>query len=529
MSGVLGRRRQYRRSHSPRITPGTLMRGDRELSTWQNVLACGAVFVVCTTLIVAIWVAASQEIRRQQDKATAHGETVSIGQANLLAEAARQELNTIDQSLTILQAAWNSNPDRFQLKSWQSRMPALTDVADDIFIANDQHLIVQDVLPQAVGQGIGAAYVSGGNGSLESVLAAYRAGRDPGLVIGEKAENGILRQYQMYMIRPLRGRTGWLIGASYRSAALVKVFAEGSLGTRGVAALIDTRHGGVQAVAGPAALRPQVNVANTSMYKAILTQNADAGVWIGPTGMDGEIRIHAFRRIPGRDLLVLAGVDEADWMAPADAWAHGARVLAVLGSVLVAGIGGLVLWTLWKLDANRRRRSALEQAAIRLNSAQSVLETAERAAQVGMIQVRTMMASSSDGIALFDADGRLVAWNTPFAAQAGIPPDFVRIGLPLDELLRQQARAGLLGPLSDTETEIARRLAQLRTAQDLSAFTQSGAAGQDLTVRGCSTPDGGVMLILTGLPNAARHQISSSDPAAEATEPATVEQPPVEW
>ena len=234
------------------------------------------------------------------------------------------------------------------------------------------------------------------------IAAASRAGRDPGLVLGEQADNGIVRQYLMYLIRPLRARTGWLIGASYRSAALVKVFAEGSLGARGVAALIDTRRGGVQAVAGPAALEPRLNVSDTMMYQSLQQKTADAGTWSGPTAMDGVVRIHAFRRVPGRDLLVLAGVDEADWMAPATAWARGAHLLALIGSASVAVIGGVVLWVLLRLPTNRRHRHALAQAEFQLDSAQTGLYTARLAAQTSMAQVRAMLEGSSDGIALFD-------------------------------------------------------------------------------------------------------------------------------
>ncbi len=427
----------------------------------------------------------------------------------------RQELSAVDQSLAILQAAWKNDPGGFDLKSWQSRIPALTRVSDDIFIANDKRVIVQDILPQAVGQGVGAAYLSRGNGTLESIVGQYQSGNQPDLVLGAQAENGVVRQYFMYMIRPLGKPAGWLIGASYRSAALAKVFAEGSLGNHGVAALIDTRHGGVQAVAGPAALRPKLNVADTGMYRSMLGNKAEAGTWIGPTGMDGEVRIHAYRRIPGRDLLVLAGVDEADWMAPARAWARGVQALAAVGSALVAGIGVLVFWVLWKLDSNRRRRRALEQAAIQLNSAHSVLEAAQLAAQSGMAQVRAVMEASSDGIALFDAEWRLASWNAPFAAKCGLETDLLRGGLAVDELLRHQGQAGLLGKFRDVETEIARRLVALRTGIELAVFHQAAPDGRALTVRGCSMPDGAMMLVVTAAPTAERPRL---DVAAGPTE-----------
>lgn len=530
MSGLLGHRRRFRARdrHPLRIALMTLLGQSQRLLVWRNILACGVVTLLCAALIAAIWIAANREILRQRDTARARGERVAIGQTNILAEAARQELDTIDQSLTILQTAWNSDPQHFALASWQSAMPALTAVASDIFVANDKNLIVQDVLSQAIGQGIGAAYAQGGNGSLDSVLEVNRSGRSPGLVISEQQTGGIVRQYLIYVIRPLREPAGWIIGASYRSAALVKVFAEGALGPHGVAALIDTRHGGVQAVAGPAALRPRLNIADSPMYKWIQGQKANSGMWIGPTPLDDEMRIQAYRRIPGRDLVVLAGVDRTDWMAPATAWAHGARILAWLASMLVAGIGGLVLWWVWKLDSNRRRRFALEQANIRLNSAYSGLQIAERAAQTGMARVRAMMQGSSDGIALFDTEWRLAAWNPPFAAISGLPPNFLHEGRMVDEVLRQQARTGLFGPISDVEAEIARRLTRFQSVDDLAAFTQFGPEGETLTVRGCGMPDGGMMLIVTGTAAPKPRPAPPPGKPAEATAKVS-EHRPVEW
>ena len=244
------------------------------------------------------------------------------------------------------------------------------------------------------------------------------------MVLGELHDNGVVRRYLMYLIRPLRSRPGWFVGASYRSSALVQVFSKGALGAHGLAALIDTRHGGVQAVAGPAALHPKLNVSGTAMFKAFQNQGY-SGTWIGPTGMDGVRRILAFHRVPGRDLVTVVGIDLKDWMAPTEKWARHARELAALASLLVVAVGGLVLWWLWALDANRKLKLAL--AAVSQDESQGVVA-----------QLRSALGSYADGAALFGTDWRLIDWNPGFASATGLPPAVLRRGIALQELLPQK-------------------------------------------------------------------------------------------
>lgn len=504
-----------------RVTPAHLMRRGRGVPSWRSLIAAIVIASACAALILMVRAAADNAIREQDAAARSRAETVVEGDVNILTAAVQQELKTIDQSLTILQAAWNADPNHFDLKSWQSRIPALTAVASDIFVANDKRVIVQDIMPQAIGQGIGAAYASFDRGRIKMIAANGHPSADTEAVVSQQADSGIIRYYQMYLIRPLRHPAGWVIGASYHSAAVGKVFAQGQLKARGVVALIDTRQGGVQTVAGPAAFHPRLNISDSPMYHAIQHDSSSAGIWVGPTPIDGVVRIHAFRRVPGRHLLVLVGVDSADWMAPAVAWADGVRMLAWGASCLVIVCGGIALWLLWRLDTNRRRRHALEQAAFQLNAAQSGLHAAELAARTGMVRVQAMLDGSSDGIAVFDSAWHLSAWNPPFGATCGLPPELLHAGLPADELLRHQARAGLFGSVPDIEIEVAQRIAQLHTSADLVAFQQAGPHGQTLAVRGCGTPDGGAMLIVTGavaapqLPPALPELLNEPEPARE--------------
>ncbi|HVC59411.1 MAG TPA: PAS-domain containing protein [Acetobacteraceae bacterium] len=517
-----GRPRQRRNRHGSAVwrSPEQLQqRRQRRRIDTAEILACGAVAVICAALISLIWINTDRAIRAQSDDTRGRVEAAITAQAATLAIQAQHEMLMIDQSLDILQTAWNDNPATFNLAAWRQKMPALTAVADDLFIADNKHLIVQDIIPAAVGQGIGSAYATFANGSLEPIHRFGLHGRDNGMLVGELGSGGVVRQYLMYLVRPLGKPAGWIIGASYRSSALTAVFASAGLGRGGLAALIDTHGGGVQALAGTAALRPKLALGNTPMYAAMLAR-PDGGIWIGRTAIDGVERIVAFRRVPGRDLIVLVGVDRDRAMASADTWADGARSLAAMASLLVLAIGGTLLWELWHRRGTRRRRRALAQAQALLEAAQGDLAAMRMRAAAGTAQMRAMLDCASDAVAVIDGEQHLAAWNQNFAALSNLPESALREGLPLDDLLRHLALAGrFAAPEEDIEAEVSRRIALPRPESEVGELAEAGPDGTSLVLRAQAVPDGGLVLTLR-----AADGVAVPDAADEAT---TAD--PVEW
>ena len=106
-----------------------------------------------------------------------------------------------------------------------------------------------------------------------------------------------------------------------------------------------------------------------------------------------------------------------------------------------------------------------------------------------------VLNGSSDGIALFNSGLWLVQWNHPFLRGIGIEP---RKDMPLDTMLREQAAAGLFGPLPDPEAEVARRAGILRIG-DTAGVTQPGPGHETLILRGLPVAEGGFILLLNGL------------------------------
>lgn len=493
--GSKNRHRRHRDGSSVLRTPSQLRQSERvQRVSGAQVLGCAAVAVICVALIALIWINTERNIQEQSEEIYGRVEAMITAEDATLTAQAQHELQMIDQSLMVLQAAWNRDPDTFKLADWRKTMPALTEVADDLFIANEQHVVVQDINPAAVGQGIGAAYATFSTGSLEPIRSSSQAGRD-NLVIGELGSGAITRQYLMYLLRPLAKPAGWVIGASYRSTALSNVFTVAGLGQRGFAALIDTHRGGVQAVAGSAALRPNVKLNDTPMYTAML-QRPGGGIWQGRTPIDGVERIIAFRRVPDRDLMVLVGVVTDQAMAPAENLAAQTRAVAAIASLLVLAVGATLLWEVWHWRSTRRRRRALAQAEALVTSMQTDLAALRAAVSVGAAQLQATLGGIAEGAAVIDANHHLAAWNPRFAALSTLAQPALREGVLLEELLRQMVLAGRFGPATDIDAAVARLVAALRLDAGAEEVTATAQDGSSLVLRAQPIPDGGLVLIL---------------------------------
>lgn len=573
-------RRRRTGSTARRYQPSNLVQASTQPRISRDaILTSIAAAIVAAALITLIWMVATRSAVEYRGALRQQVEQNLDAQAATLAEKVKLELQVVDQTLTILQAIWDNDPAGFKLADWAKRLPALTAVADDIFIADDKRIIQQDILPQAVGQGIGGAYLNFPHGSLEIFGADGDHPRQTRIINPAANVTIEARRYLMYVVRTLGTPPRLLIGASYRSGELTRHFSDGNLGNNGVVALIDQKQGVLQAVAGPPARRPRGNLVRTDMLEAM--RKGDGGIWTGPTGIDGVSRIHAWAKVPGRDSIVIVGSPITQVMAPAEDLITGVYAVATLASGVVIAVGLIVSWGLVTLRANRRRRRAHERAQSDLAAARSEVAASRVRATVDSTRFRALLDGITEAAAVFDADLRLATWNDRFRTVSGLAPDMINEGLPLDAFLRLQCGAGLFGapsqppatepaapplaapspgttpsgttpsgttpsgttpsgttsldatppgtvPVSpagsadvapfDPEAEIARRTQILLTPDTTESLSQLGPLGVPIPVQGRRMPDGGLVLILDGLgtcPPPARAQ-----PAEPSPEPA---------
>ncbi|MCW1384953.1 PAS domain-containing hybrid sensor histidine kinase/response regulator [Novosphingobium sp. KCTC 2891] len=131
--------------------------------------------------------------------------------------------------------------------------------------------------------------------------------------------------------------------------------------------------------------------------------------------------------------------------------------------------------------ASARRAQDLIAGVVGASSARALVASALAGGQLALADVtrlldeggqslrfsRQLLAASFEnlpsGISVIDADLNLVAWNTPYIEMFGYPPGFVRVGVPVGDLIRHNiVRGDFPGPL---EAQVERRLRRLRARQ----------------------------------------------------------------
>lgn len=460
----------------------------RTKTTAAEIVITVGVVVVVIALCMLIWLLAVRGINEQRSETRDRAEQIVTGHAATLAEAVGHEFALVDQSLTIIQQMWRNDSDTVNLSKLQATMPALTAVTGDLFIADEKHIVEQDILPQAVGQGIGAAYVPFPHGSLEEFLSDGSVPNDFRVVRNDAG--GLIdgREFLVYIIRPLDHPRGWLVGAAFRSDELPKLFARAKLGFNPIAGLIDIKTRRLQDIIGPGSRHPNIDLSNSSLVDVMA--RTEVGTWIGKTDLDDVERIHAFHRVPGRNSSVLVGISMSELSASSDRFAAGVRTVAAAATVVVVAIGGMILFALANYRTLQRRRRTFDRTRGELERLRG--EDANHAARTAMhaSRLKILMDNIFEGIALFDADHRLIHCNRAFnqACEGEPQPD-----QSLDAVIRQ------LSPCdADNDEEVQRRLGLIVSA-DPDGVILVGPAQQALHVLGFAVPEGGLLLRLTAV------------------------------
>lgn len=101
------------------------------------------------------------------------------------------------------------------------------------------------------------------------------------------------------------------------------------------------------------------------------------------------------------------------------------------------------------------------------------------------------------GVSVVDADLRLVAWNRRYVELFRFPLELMRVGRPIEDLFRFNARRGWLGP-GDAEEAIQRRLDHLRAGTS-HMHEREGPDGLVLEIRGNPLPNGGFVTSYTDI------------------------------
>lgn len=138
-----------------------------------------------------------------------------------------------------------------------------------------------------------------------------------------------------------------------------------------------------------------------------------------------------------------------------------------------------------------RKRTVSTKAALKL------LDDASAAIQYNREILQTALDHVRQGIAVFDRDLRLVCWNRQFGDMLDLPPEIVRIGIGLDDILRFNARAGLFG--QGLIEEIVRERLGRYSQRNATFLERLAPRGVVMEVRVNAMPDQGAVVTFTDI------------------------------
>lgn len=119
------------------------------------------------------------------------------------------------------------------------------------------------------------------------------------------------------------------------------------------------------------------------------------------------------------------------------------------------------------------------------------------------------------GVALVDAEMRLVAWNSRYEEIFELPPGFVTVGTPIADLIRFNLRRGAL-PETEIEDQVARRLGYMREGRE-HRIEREQPDGRILRIIGSPTPGGGYTTSYTDITADRRAEQALEEKVAERT------------
>jgi signal transduction histidine kinase/CheY-like chemotaxis protein len=450
----------------------------------RHPLSLALILIGAAGLIALTWTATLTAIARQHAQAeadiTAHAER----RVRDVADALNRQLLDIDQSLRMVVGAWQYDPAHFDLQAWQSRAVALRGISGGMQMLDEHGRIIQSTVPPTGGLD------ASGAGKILSAIQ-LRATGEPAYV-GPATVDPLTRRWHMTVARAVRHPDGSLAGVivtDWRVEAITGIFAAADIGRHPLGELVGLSDGKLRAVAGPPAGAPDTSIAGTPMFAAL--KAAPDGTWVGHSAPDDVERVHAFQQIPGRALDAVVGVDLRDALAPVEQRAAQARLFAGSITALIAILGLILIRSARKA---RQQRDILAHERTVLVAANAELEAAKTLADAKTAQLEATLNGMSDGVAMVDADLRLVQWNRLFPALAGVPEHILRVGLPMEEILRAQASAGQFGAV-DVEAEVARRMTNLRLPDNAAVVERTRPDGGTLELRRNHMPDGGFVTL----------------------------------
>ena len=461
-----------------------------------------AIVAVAAVLALVAWMAVLVVTDVDQDQQLHQAEARAGNTALVFEEQIYRQVLSIDQTLRSMKLDWERDPNNFDLNSIPRRAGALSDIISQLMLTDQRGRVIASTRRDSVDSDV----------SARKFFTAHHGSDSLGfLTTGPFQMNG---EWFLNISRRLNGARGAFAGvavASYDLNALMRDMSQAELGPRGMIMLVG-KDGLVRAISLRGVQDPGTDISNSALYKAMFTDTAPT--WTGASGLDRDVRVHAWRAIPGQDMTLVVGLDRAAALASSEVRRRqallGATAVTLLVMILAVAVGSMI-----SAAAAREQQLAQDQAV--LEAANLQLARARERADEKSLQLGMTLAGMSDGISMFNEGFKLVQWNEQCVHLLGLPQDGLKVGMSMEDIVRAQAVAGEFGPV-DVEAEVAARMVQIYRQDWPPVSTGTRPNGMVIELRRTRLPDGGWVTLYSDI--TARKQ--AEDAQARAREQAEV-------
>ncbi len=391
----------------------------------------------------------------EKERAIEHAKTQTGGVVRIFQESTERIFSEVDRSLRLLRLLHQRDPAAFDLKFWADNASLMSgSIVQFTLIGADGYVKATTIPIQGP-----PLYLGDGEHFLK-----VKALDNDSLYVATAVLGKMIGKWAILMARPLRAADGSFAGVivgAIDSNAIGDFYDTVRLGNSGNVLLrnsdntILTARGFAAAPVGTKVISPAL--------KAALERSPVGHVWGGGT-FDGVNRLVAYRRSSSLPLLFAAGMSEDDILA---VYRHNRNIyliILVAFTIVIAGAAYLDIRRRLKIAQTQRE---LEEVATRFKSA---------------------IENISQGMSMFDADHRLVAYNAKYLQLLNLSPDQVRLGCSFRELLGLRHTTGSLRENVDAYVE---KITSAIGRGEQIAVTANLPDGRIIRVVNCPKADGG--------------------------------------
>ncbi len=146
-------------------------------------------------------------------------------------------------------------------------------------------------------------------------------------------------------------------------------------------------------------------------------------------------------------------------------------------------------------SARTLMKSALTGVSVDLDDVVALLDETSQKLEFSQELLQATLETITQGVAVVDADQRLIAWNPAYLAMYDYPPGLIHVGRPMADLIRFNAQRGECGP-GAVEEHVAKRLAHLKRRRP-HEYERVRPDGRVVKIQGAPTVGGGYVTSFT--------------------------------